>query len=209
MKALKDNCVMTKLDVDLFKENNDTLKSFFVNNRIIALFDIPEGCKSHFSDPFSYFRKSLLYNKFFSVVSVKGTESFSIYITSSLLNQGNMIKLVNDYYVYDGAVFIKTEKPAPLRPYMEGVFGFRKTQLGTASVAIEVCFPLVISAHDAHYHLVPDDKDPSLVKILTELPPRYPAEQYFENLKEIGRQIMPLSLQVEAPLSATVSKAVR
>ena len=199
---------MTTLDVDLLKENNVTLQNFFANNRIIALFDIADGCRDKFSEPFIIYNKNLLYSKFFTTVSVKGNQSFSIYITSSLLNKGNVIKVLDNYFVYDGSEFIKSEKPDLLRPYMEGLFGFRKIRLGTNIVPIEVCYPTVISAHDAHYHLV-REKENTIVHIVAELPSRYSIEQYFNNLTDIGKKIMPLSLMVEVSLSSTVRKAVR
>ena len=208
MKALKDNCVMTNFDVDLFRENSGTLQNFFGNNRIIAFFDIPDGCASRFTAPFTVFNKSLLYSKFFNTVSVQGIDSFSIYITNSLLNKGNVIKLMNDYYEFNGSVFIKTDRPELLRPYMEGVFGFRKIQLGSNNVPIEICYPRIISAHDAHYHLSTDKDDPSTVLIVPELPNRYPMEKYIDNLEEIRARIMPSSLVVNMKFSATVTKAV-
>ena len=208
MKALKDNCAMTKLDVDLLKENNGTLKSFFENNRVIALFDIPDGCAGNFSDPFKILNKSLLYSRFFSEVTVGGNASFSMYITTSLLNNGNIIKLLNDYYVYDGVSFMKAEEPELLRPYIEGTFGYRTVQVGSSSVPIEKCYPKVISAHDAHYHLV-HEKENTTVQIVSELPARYSVEKYYSNLKEIGGIIMPQSLGVEVSMSSTVKKAVR
>jgi hypothetical protein len=208
VKALKDNCVMTNFDVDLFQENSGTLQNLFGNNRIIALFDIPDGCASRFTAPFTVFSKSLLYSKFFTAVPVKGTESYSIYITNSLLNKGNVIKLMNDFYEYDGSVYIKTVQPDLLRPHMEGIFGFRKIQLGSHSVPIELCYPKIISAHDAHYHLSPEKDDPSAMQIIPELPERYPVEKYVDNLEEIRARILPSSLTVNMKLSATVTKAV-
>jgi len=208
MKALKDNCAMTDFDIDLFQENRDTLQNFFGNNRIIALFDIPDGCDSRFSEPFTVFNKSLLYSKFFTAVSVQGTESFSIYITNSLLNKGNVIKMVNDFYEYNGSIFVKTIPPDLLKLRMEGTFGFRKIQLGSNSVPIEICYPKIISAHDAHYHLSSIKDDPSEIQIVPELPERYPIEKYIDNLEEIRKRILPESLVVKMNFSATVSKVV-
>jgi len=199
---------MTNFDVDLFQENNGTLQNLFGNNRIIALFDIPDGCASKFSAPFTVFNKSLLYSKFFTAVPVQGTESFVIYITTSLLNKGNVIKLVSDFYEFDGAVFKKTVQPEMLRPYMEGTFGFRKIQIGSNSVPIEICYPKIISAHDAHYHLAPERDNPSIVQIVPELPGRYPIEKYVNNLSEIRERIKPSTLVINVKLSATVTKAV-
>lgn len=209
MKALKDNCVITNFDVDLSKENNNTLQNLFGNNRVIAVFDIPDGSASKFSAPFTVYNKSLLYNKFFTVVPVQGTESFSIYITTSLLNKGNVIKMVNDYYEYDGTMFRRTVQPNLLRPHMEGIFGFRKIQLGSNSVPIEVCYPVILTTHDAHYHFVSEKDDPTKIQIMSELPERYPIENFFKNIMEFGEKLLPLSLNVEASLSATVRKSVR
>ena len=208
MKALKDNCVMTNFEIDLLHENSRTLQNFFGNNRIIALFDIPDGCASRFAAPFTVFNKSLLYDKFFKAVSVQGTESFSIYVTKSLLNKGNVIKLVNDFYEFDGEIFIKTVQPDLLKPHMEGIFGYRKIQLGSNSVPIEVCYPNIISAHDAHYHLSPVKDEPSAIQIIPQLPPRYPMERYMDNLEEISASIKPSSLVVKMNYSATLSKVV-
>jgi hypothetical protein len=208
VKALKDNCVMTRLDVDLSKENNTTLKAFFENNRIIALFDIPDGCASHFSEPFKIHNKTIMYGPFFKNAAVKGNTSFFMCITKSLLNEGNIIRLADDYYAYNGSEFEKTVKPDMLMPYMEGVFGFRMVQLGTISVPIEACYLKVISSHDAHYHLVPE-KENTVVHMIAVLPPRYSVEAYFDNVQEIAKSIMPQSLDIEVSLSATVRKKVR
>lgn len=208
MKALKDNCVMTNFDVDLTKEDNATLKTFFENNRIIALFDIPNINASHFSEYFRLHEKSIMFDPKFASVAVKGNNSFFMYITRTLLNTGNVIKLRNDYYAYNGSEFELTGAPHMLHPYMEGLFGFRMLQVGTISVPIQTCYPKIISAHDAHFHLVPE-KENTVVHIIAELPKRYSAERYFDNLEEIGKSIMPQSLDVEVSLSATVRKKVR
>lgn len=208
MKALKDNCVMTNFDVDLTKEDNTTLKTFFENNRIIALFDIPELNGAHFSGHFKLHEKSIMYDPKFASVAVKGNSSFFMYITKTLLNTGNIIKLKNDYFVYNGSEFEPTGVPQLLHPYMEGLFGFRMLHLGTISIPIQACYPKIISAHDAHFHLVPE-KENTVIHMIAELPKRYSAEKYFDNIEEIGKSIMPQSLDVVVSLSATHRKKVR
>jgi hypothetical protein len=208
MKALKDNCVMTNFDVDLSKEDNNTLKTFFENNRIIALFDTQNFSTAHFSGHFKLHEKSIMYDPKFASVAVKGSSGFFIYVTKTLLNTGNIIKLRNDFYIYNGSEFEITETPHILHPHMEGLFGFRMLQVGTISVPIQACYPKIISAHDAHFHLV-SEKENTVVHIIAELPKRYSAEKYFDNLVEIGKSIMPQTLEVEVSLSATVRKKVR
>lgn len=208
MKALKDNCVMTNFYVDLSKEDNTTLRNFFENNRIIALFDIPDFNGAHFSEPFRIHEKSIMYSPKFANVAVKGNNTFFMYVTKTLLNPGNIIKLKNDYYVYNGQEFESTGEVHPLHPYMEGFFGFRMLKLGTISVPIQACYPKILSAHDAHYHLVPE-KDNTVIHLIAELPKRYSAERYFDNIEEIGKSILPLSIDVEVSLSATHRKKVR
>jgi|GEM_PF-3349183 len=208
MKALKDNGVMTTFDVDLSKEDNNTLKTFFENNRIIALFDIPNLNTAHFSGHFKLHDKSIMYDPKFASVAVKGNTGFLMYVTKTLLNTGNIIKLRNDYYVFNGSEFELTETPHSLHPYMEGLFGFRMLQLGTVSVPIQTCYPKIISTHDAHFHLVPE-KENTVIHMVAELPKRYSVERYFENLEEIGESIVPQTLDVEVSLSATVRKKVR
>lgn len=208
VKALKDNGAMTNFDVDLSKEDNATLKTFFENNRIIALFDIPSINAAHFSGHFKLHEKSIMYEPKFENVAVKGSAGFYMYVTKTLLNTGNIIKLRNDYYAYNGSAFELTGTPHALRPYMEGLFGFRMLQVGTISVPIQACYPNIISAHDAHFHLV-SEKENTVVHIIAELPERYSAEKYFGNLDEIGKSIMPKTLDVEVSLSATVRKKVR
>lgn len=207
MKALKDNCVMRNFDVDLAKEDNATLKKFFENNRIIALFDIPTSNAEHFSGQFRLHDKSIMYAPKFASVAVKGNTSFFMYITTALLNVGNIIKLRNDFYAYNGSEFELTGAPHPLHPYMEGVFGFRILQVGTISVPIQACYPKIISAHDAHYHLALEEEN-TVVHLISELPPRYPVETYRSNIKEIAKNIMPNTFDIKVSLSSTVRKKV-
>lgn len=204
IKVLYETCCVGEKYMDLRKENEESLISFFKFNGICAYLNVKSNIKS------KYFKKigdNMIFLPAFSVTEAKDSV---YYFLKAIANIENFVYLDHQYLGFneEGKLnYLISDNKIPFY-HMEGIFGFKINKNGTCQI-IEKAIVKNINSYDNTMFDIEYNEEMKAVVLFQSLPKRYPADNFFDKVIQLGSLIKPLNLKVKVPLSSSVFKEVR